>query len=224
MVAGRGAVGGMRGGGEKLVLVVGAAGTLGNMGWVCVDVLMVMEVESGVAVALGGGAAAMDDWGGRGRHVVREGPLAELFFCDVRARRHIRQSGEGVLARVVVDIRSVDVVAGAGGLRLTGFLPHWLGRPPALEDESELMVQDTHQRDLSREEVSKMRDGGCFFASMSQSTCSTHRSILKPFLPETHIHSLSSIQKPKLTLLIINIYLRLTNTHIIYTKHTDLYS
>lgn len=68
----------------------------------------------------------MDDWRRWGRHIVRQGPLSELFFCDVRARRHIRQSSEGVLASVVVDIRPIDVVAGAGSLRLTGLLPYWL--------------------------------------------------------------------------------------------------
>lgn len=120
-----------------------------------------MEVKSGVAVSLGGGGAAMDDWGGRGWHIVRGGPLSKLFFCDVRARRHIRQSGKCILARVVVDIRPVDVVASAGSLGLTCLLPHWLRRTPALQDEPQLMIQNTHQRDLlwRKEGVSQMCDG-----------------------------------------------------------------
>lgn len=59
MVARCGAVAGagdMRGGGGELmvlVLVVGTAGWLWNMGGVSEEVAMMMKVESGMAVALG---------------------------------------------------------------------------------------------------------------------------------------------------------------------------
>lgn len=115
--------------------VGGAAVWLWNMGGVSVEVVMVMLVQSGMAVALGGRGAAMDDRGGWRGHIVRECPLSELF-CDVSARRHVRQSSECILARVVVDLRAIHVVAGAGSVRLSTLLPHWLGGTFALEDES----------------------------------------------------------------------------------------
>ena len=78
------------------VLELMGAGRWWNVG------VVVMVV--GVAMTLDRSIAAVNNWGRWWWDVVRQRPLTKLFFCDVRMRRHIRQSSEGVLAGVVVNI------------------------------------------------------------------------------------------------------------------------